>query len=313
LSQYTFESHIAALLDSLCASPAWRWRLQALTASNLAASKLRSETGEAAESEQQAKRTLRYFDGIASRWHSKWESKGPFRRRLDLFLAPLAAELPRGSRVLDFGCGTGELARGLCDAGYAVWALDNSAAMIDCCRKAILGSTVRTLHPKLEGWSRIHVDDGFFDAIVASSVLEYIDDVELQLNEVARSLRPGGLLVVTVPNCRNLVRVFESVLRWVVNRRTINLFRCMMSVRTLAYCEYLDLSINRFSVEYWRECLKMSGFEAVQTWGDGQALVRITARRARQRGSFTPNSVKHGRVDNLLGRSTNVLQAGEFK
>ncbi|HUQ63760.1 MAG TPA: methyltransferase domain-containing protein [Acidimicrobiales bacterium] len=40
---------------------------------------------------------------------------------------------------------------------------------------------------------------GAFDAILAKDVIEHVDDVMLALSELRRSVRPGGVLLATVP------------------------------------------------------------------------------------------------------------------
>jgi SAM-dependent methyltransferase len=92
------------------------------------------------------------------------------------------AELPPApSRVLEVGCGEGELARELAGAGYEVTAIDPAAPE---------GAIFRRL--KLED-----VDEAErFDAVVASSALHHVADLDLALDKVVRLLAPGGTLVL---------------------------------------------------------------------------------------------------------------------
>jgi len=105
-----------------------------------------------------------------------------------------------GGRVLDVGCGSGLLARVLCDAGYAVAGIDASPAMIDLARVHAPGADFRVAGLPVR---RAPGTDGglpMADAVVSTGhVLNYLgtrDDVELALAEIAAALRPGGLLAI---------------------------------------------------------------------------------------------------------------------
>ena len=108
--------------------------------------------------------------------------------------------LPPGASVLDVGCGSGLLARQLRAAGFAVRGVDASPAMIDLARDYEPGAkfdVVRLptgLHPG--------EDDALpeSDAVVSTGhVLNYLDtraQIAQALSELARAVRPGGLLAI---------------------------------------------------------------------------------------------------------------------
>jgi SAM-dependent methyltransferase len=110
-------------------------------------------------------------------------------------LLPMAARHLAGARrVLDLGCGEGQLARRAVDGGARhVVGVDLSAAQIREARRRGGGpSYVRgtvTEVPARSAW---------FDAIVACLVLEHVEDLDGALDEVQRVLRPGGRFVVLV-------------------------------------------------------------------------------------------------------------------
>ena len=103
-------------------------------------------------------------------------------RRLTALQAFLRVELPPApARVLEIGCGEGELASALAEDGYRVVAIDPDAPH---------GSIFRSI--ALEDFSTA---DGF-DAVVASVSLHHVDDLELALDKVAGLLLPAGILVL---------------------------------------------------------------------------------------------------------------------
>jgi trans-aconitate methyltransferase len=102
---------------------------------------------------------------------------------LDL-LAPQAAE-----RVLDVGCGTGELTALIAAAGAITTGLDASAAMIDVARARVPASTF------VVGDAQALDYEGSFDAIFSNAALHWMPRAADVARGVARALVPGGRFV----------------------------------------------------------------------------------------------------------------------
>lgn len=110
-------------------------------------------------------------------------------------LAAALASTPKGARVLDYGCGRGEFTEYLAQLGFQATGVDLSEEAINFNRRDF---------PSLE-WQPIFVDqpapfdDGAFDAVWCSEVVEHVYDVNGIFAEFSRLLKPGGLLVLTTP------------------------------------------------------------------------------------------------------------------
>ena len=113
-------------------------------------------------------------------------------RRAVLWALMRRAGLPDGPRVLDAGCGTG---RNLAEFGALGTAhgVDPSPQAIDFCRRRGLTEVTAA------GIEALPFDDGAFDLILATDVLEHIERDDLAAAELRRVAAPGALLVVTVP------------------------------------------------------------------------------------------------------------------
>ena len=162
---------------------------------------------DAAESDGQAGEVLRLFESMAAGWAANYAPGGPLAGRLADLSAAVGWYARTGSRVLDLGCGTGELARALAAAGLQVTGCDISPQMLLRAARDRDGCAgwVR-LEPD---WRRLPFASAAFDVVVAASVLEYVAEPAAVLRECARVLRPGGVVLYTVPDLRHPIRWAE--------------------------------------------------------------------------------------------------------
>jgi 2-polyprenyl-3-methyl-5-hydroxy-6-metoxy-1,4-benzoquinol methylase len=109
--------------------------------------------------------------------------------------ATLRALLPAGAAVLEVGCGTGQLSLELAAAGFAVTAVELVEEMLRIGQRA--NPDIRWLHAPFTDSVAAR---GEFDAVVALGYLEYQERAGKELVRMGRLLKPGGLLVLSVPN-----------------------------------------------------------------------------------------------------------------
>jgi SAM-dependent methyltransferase len=118
-------------------------------------------------------------------WH------GP-RRDLILHLLGESGAKDAGA-LLDVGCGTGSLVRALLTLGYDARGVDPFARDIGLPEPSFIAGTLEHLP-----W-----EDATFATLCAFDVLEHVDE-DAALREMMRVLRPGGLMLVSVPAYRAL-------------------------------------------------------------------------------------------------------------
>lgn len=115
----------------------------------------------------------------------------------------------RKSSIVDLGCGSGALLLSLLEAGYSnAFGVETSPDQIEFARQ--LG--VRVIPGDLVSFLR-NSPAGVFDVVVAIDVIEHFrkDEVLEIMDQAHRVLRPGGELIVHVPNAE---AIFGSRIFW---------------------------------------------------------------------------------------------------
>ena len=226
---------------------------------------------DAAGPDGQAGEVLRLFDAKAVTWSAKYVPEGPLAGRLVRLSAAVSRHARVGDRVLDLGCGTGELARTLAQAGLRVAGCDISRQML--LRAARAGGVRHGDGPagwiRLgPGWRSLPFASAAFDVVVAASVLEYVAEPAAVLRECARVLRPGGVVLYTVPDLRHPVRWAE----WCAQRLagvTGGLSGDGRRSRWNGYHAYLRGSVQRHRVRWWLRASGLAGMRLVPCQADG--------------------------------------------
>jgi ubiquinone/menaquinone biosynthesis C-methylase UbiE len=115
----------------------------------------------------------------------------------------------RGRRWLDVGCGSGTLSRWLSERGASVVGVDGSPEMVRIAQAVAQSQGGEGSIPQFQiaNMENLPFPDGSFDGVLCSSVLEYTNEPQLCLNEIARITKPGGTLLISVPNSRSVVRL----------------------------------------------------------------------------------------------------------
>lgn len=138
-------------------------------------------------------------------------------RRFELHRVPAAlALLGSGERLLDIGCGDGRLLAAARRSKFReVYGLDIADVVVERARRAcleVLGSLEGVHVDTADLNGRLALPDGMFDSVTALAVIEHLFDPYLITAELHRVLKPGGQLIIEVPNLAWLPRRVDVVL-----------------------------------------------------------------------------------------------------
>lgn len=165
----------------------------------------------------------RIYDG----WHARAESpqataNAPWHELLFRHLVP--ARDIAGRRVLEIGCGRGELAARVADGPEAprvYVAADFAGAALTFARRRSRKVRHRdTLRYAVSDMQAIGLGEGSFDTVISCETVEHLPDPVTALREVRRVLRPGGRLFLTTPNYLGVFGAYRIYLRATGRRYT---------------------------------------------------------------------------------------------
>lgn len=133
-----------------------------------------------------------YFARVAGEWDEI--RAGYFTEHMrDAAIA--RARVPSGGAVADVGTGTGFVAAGLAPTAARVYAFDASPAMLDVARRNL--AAFPNVDLREAAGDRLPLADGLLDGVFANMYLHHAPEPLAAIREMARVLKPGGVLCVT--------------------------------------------------------------------------------------------------------------------
>jgi len=105
-----------------------------------------------------------------------------------------------GERLLDVGCGDGQLTARIGEMGANVCGVDASPAMVAAAR-------TRGISADEAGAEKLPYADASFDAVFSNTALHWIREQDAMMAEVHRVLRPGGRFVAEMGGHGNIAAI----------------------------------------------------------------------------------------------------------
>lgn len=203
------------------------------------------------------------------------------RVRLKAILDLIRREFPNpdGVRVLEVGCGTGNIALPIAHAGYSILGID-----IDTTSIGIARNRNAFPHAQFEVCPLSDLQGAPYDVVILTEVLEHVPSYRELLSDIRRRLAPRGLLILTVPNgwslnelaCRPSYALKRT--RW--GKSIVGGIKRLLGARDLTTANEQTPHVNFFTLRALRRLWTESGFheEAFAGFYVAWPLVEIFAR-----------------------------------
>jgi len=154
----------------------------------------------------------------------------------------------RPGRLLEIGCGAGELLNHLRSLGWEVEGVEPDAQVVGQARRKY-GLNIHS-----GDLASLDFTGENFDVIVINHVIEHLHDPRKILRECHRILKRGGSLVIVTPNTKSLAhRLFQNNWLWLDPPRHLHLFS--------------QANLGR--------CARSSGFEKAKVWSTSVHAMRV--------------------------------------
>ena len=169
----------------------------------------------------------------------------------------LVRSLPDGpfARILDVGCGTGFATMQVVERGGVreVVGVDPSPAMLEVFAEHLAAHPEVTADLRAATAEQTGVPDGWADLVICTMALHWMPDRPAAIREMARALRPGGVLAMLAPGDRH-------------DRPTVDIIEAtgdplMMRLAT-------SIVANEIPVPWLTDVLRDCGLEPLDVWAE---------------------------------------------
>lgn len=121
-------------------------------------------------------------------------------------------DLQKNNVILDAGCGIGLYSLTLAKRGYTVHGIDTDEEKINRAKNLAhsLNIDIDTVSFDAANLCQLPIKAERYDRIICSDVIEHIKDDDMAVSELARVLKKGGILVLSVPSVMSLSKKMED-------------------------------------------------------------------------------------------------------
>lgn len=124
------------------------------------------------------------------------------------YMTDMLSDFKKNGKIIDIGCGTGEMLEVLKKHKFLTYGLDYSFKMLHEISKETVDQRFPLINCDIE---KFPFSNESFDGVICAGVIEYLNEDQKALREISRILKPGGLAIITLSNRLSPARLFEPL------------------------------------------------------------------------------------------------------
>jgi len=154
---------------------------------------------------------MSFFDSAAKNYDSWYQTKmGSFVDRVETQCVMRLCGLPKGSRILDMGCGSGNFSVKLARLGYEVVGIDLSKEMLSLAKEKARKEGLSIEFHEMNVYD-LKFDDESFDGVFSVAAIEFIPKLQKAMDELMRVVKSGHpIMIGTIHKDSSWGRMYES-------------------------------------------------------------------------------------------------------
>ena len=172
-------------------------------------------------------------------------------------------------KILDFGCGNGNIAIPLASLGYSLIGIDVDMISI---QKAKMKNCFTNAKFKVMDAELLTQREGIFDFIICSEVIEHLQNPLIFLRTIKSLLSPMGFLIITIPNGYGLYELtarIERILKQfafagIVKKFYKLLYRRKTAILNIQTSNPESPHVNFFTFSTIKRALRSNGFTIIK-------------------------------------------------
>lgn len=193
--------------------------------------------------------------------HTEFDSSPVHRNRLAGIVAMLeqCGSNPASVRVLEVGCGVGNICIPLASLGYDVTATDIHGPSVEIARSKNSFANLKFVNQPLE---QLGLAD--YDVIILTEVLEHVSGYRAMMDYLSANMRKGARLILTFPNGHSLgewlVRPSYFMKRYAWGRMLVKGIKKILGGRDLTTANEQTPHVNFFTLPVLGRLFQETGF-----------------------------------------------------
>jgi ubiquinone/menaquinone biosynthesis C-methylase UbiE len=177
-----------------------------------------------------------YYEKEANSYNKEfYVDKGKYstlRYRHDYILDMVSdLDLKNDAKILDVGCGPGEMIRDLMKFDRELFGIDIAAEMVNIAiaKTKSAGTKPDAVHIAVGDIEKLDFENNYFDLIICSGIIEYLKDDKGWLSEINRTLKKDGYLIINITNKYAVRRWTSSIIERIKSNHII--FKMMNNLK----------------------------------------------------------------------------------